>query len=111
MILAITITINNQKNEDFKEYAKAIYQDFINCVYSTKNDKRYFNFNEFNAFIYYMSGLLLHGLGDYYYNCNAKNIVGDILEENEKERNRHNNDESEKLLTYLIYRTIKKGLK
>lgn len=102
--------IKQPKNEDFKEYAKAIYQDFINCVYSTINEKKYFNFNEFNAFIYYMLGLPSHGLGDYYYN-NANKILGDILEESEEERHRYNKDKSEKLLTYLIYRTIKKVIK
>lgn len=103
--------IKQPKNEDFKEYAKAIYQDFIDCAYSTINDKKYFNFNEFNAFIYYMSGLPSHGLGDYYCGYNANNILGDILEESEEERNRYSKDDSEKLLTYLIYRTIKKVIK
>lgn len=95
------------KAENFTEYAKAIYNDFIACVYSGENSKRYFNYNESKAFEYYMSGLPSHGLGEYYYNVSAVSALGAILEETE-EQDRYNETDAENLLTYLIYRSIKK---
>ena len=43
------------------------------------------------------------------FNIDAVN-KGDILEQTEEERNRYTEAEAEKCMTYLLYRTIKKGV-
>lgn len=45
----------------------------------------------------------------YYYNRSAVDDLGDILEQTEQQRNKYSERAAEKLLTSLIYRTIKEG--
>jgi hypothetical protein len=46
----------------------------------------------------------------YYYNRSAVDDLGAILEQTETEKAKYNEQESEKLLTYLIFREIKKAV-
>lgn len=43
---------------------------------------------------------------DYYYNVCAVDLVGDILEQTEEERNRYTEPKAEKLMTSLLYRAL-----
>lgn len=47
---------------------------------------------------------------DYYLGGQAINDLGNILEETEEEKNRYSYQQVEELLTYLIYREIKKSI-
>lgn len=61
----------------------------------------------FDAFKYWCEGLPnLLNTADYIYCNNAVDILGDILEETEEERNRFGELEAEEKLTYLIFREI-----
>lgn len=61
----------------------------------------------FDAFEHWCSGLpCLLNTADYYCYNSAINILGDILEETEEERNRFSELEAEKELTFLIFREI-----
>lgn len=56
-------------------------------------------------------GLSMCGVFDYYTyrdDTNPVNILGDILEETETERNRFNEDKAAELMTKLIYREVMK---
>lgn len=46
---------------------------------------------------------------DYYLGGQAIDDLGNILEETEEEKNRYSYQQAEKLLTYLIYREIRKA--
>lgn len=52
------------------------------------------------------AGLALGGTFLYYYNVSAVDLLGDILEETEEERNRYSERAAEELLTKLIYRQL-----
>lgn len=60
----------------------------------------------FELFEEWASGLALGGLFDYYYNVSAVEILGNILEQTETEREKYTEEEAEKLLTKLIYREV-----
>lgn len=45
----------------------------------------------------------------YYYNISAVDLLGDILEETEEERNRYTERQAEEMLTKLLFREIYKG--
>lgn len=47
------------------------------------------------------------GTYKYYYSGSAIDVLGDILEQTEEERNRYTEAEAEKCMTYLLYRTFK----
>lgn len=70
---------------------------------------RYGYVNGFRAFCDWASGLpgLLNTM--YYYNVSAVDLLGDILEETEKERARFTESEAEERLSYLIYRELEKA--
>ena len=70
----------------------------------------------YNMQVYFekwLPGLPSCGLGDFYLRSyeNAIDILGDILEETEEERKRFTYEQSEHLLTSLIYRELLKGIK
>ena len=65
----------------------------------------------FEAFKDWAQGLAMGGLFCYYYNIDAVELLGDILEETEAERNKYNQEQAENMLTYLIYRECEKAYK
>lgn len=84
------------------------------CVWDIFKAEKYYS-NEyararhisfFQLFEEWASGLSLGGLFDYYYNVSAVEILGNILEETEAEREKYTEAEAEKLLTKLIYKEI-----
>ncbi len=68
-------------------------------LYDTRHLPRYELFKE------WLQGLPL-ALGDYYYNQSAIEILGNILEETEEERNHFTEEQAKEKLTYLLYREL-----
>lgn len=58
-----------------------------------------------DAFSEYASGLPL-GIFDYHYNISAVDLVGDILEETQRERERYTESDAEHLMDYLIFKIV-----
>lgn len=94
--------------ETFPEIAQFIYDCFRDEKYSRPQDFRYYHNNEFNAFIDWCSGLPSVIDTCYYYNRSAVNDLAVILEETETEKAKYTEDKAEYMLTYLIYKVIKK---
>lgn len=61
---------------------------------------------KYDIFKDWLQGLPSGGLGDYWYFCNAVEILGNILEETETERNRFTEDQAAEKLSLLIYNII-----
>lgn len=95
--------------DNFKEIAKAIYQVFKLEVYYPESWRMKHGMSEQNAFTDWCQGLPSILDVPYYYKTSAVNILGDILEETETERNRYTEERAEQLLTYLIYREIERA--
>lgn len=95
--------------DNFKEIAKAIYQVFKLEVYYPESWRMQHNMTEQNAFIDWCQGLPSILDVPYYYKTSAVDILGNILEESETERNRYTEESAEQLLTYLIYREIERA--
>lgn len=92
------------KPGDRKAMAAAIDNAFTLEAYNTPYEKRQ---NRQQAFEDWASGLALGGMFDYYYyNADAVDILGNILEETETERNKYTEEQAAHVLTYLIYREI-----
>lgn len=88
-----------------------IYNCFISEKFTIENEKRYYKYNEFAAFVDWCSGLPSVLDTCYYYNRSAVDDLGEILEETETEKARYTEADAEKMLTYLIYNVIKKEIK
>ena len=92
------------KPGDKKAMAQAIDEAFTIEKYNSPYERKQ---NRQAAFEDWASGLALGGMFDYYYyNANAVDILGDILEETETERNKYTEEQAAHVLTYLIYREI-----
>ena len=98
---------------DFHDVAKFIYKCFIEEKY--KNAEAYYRrigYTLQDVFEEWASGLPSVIDTCYYYNRSAVDDLASILEENETEKQKYNNErKAEKLLTYLIYREISKEAK
>ena len=91
------------KPSTFKETADFIIRTFHDE--KVRHDKRNMSFQDY--FTEWMQGLPSFGIGDfYYYGTDAKTILMQILEETESEANKYTDEESCKLLTWLIYREL-----
>lgn len=97
--------------ETFAECAAFIYNAFRTEKYHLIEDYRYYHNNEQLAFIDWCSGLPSALDTCYYYNRSAVQDLGAILEQSEKEKERFTESDAELLLTQLIYREIKRGVK
>ena len=96
----------------FEEKANFIYQDFITCKY-WGTEKEYYRGNEEKAFTDWLAGLpsvidSADYIYDYYWKCTE--ILGNILNQTEKERSKYSNQDAMDLMSRLIYREIKKGV-
>lgn len=89
----------------FKSIANYINNDFIRCAYNNEWQRRE---NRQQAFFEWGGGLPCGAVFDYFNDCNAVAILGDILEESEQERAKYSEDDAQKRLTYLLYREIMK---
>lgn len=95
--------------ETFPEIARFIYGVFGVEKWNCPNAARLYG-SECNAFIDWCEGL--PGVLDtcYYYNRSAVDDLGAILEETDAEKSKYTESDAERLLSMLIYRTIKKGV-
>lgn len=66
--------------------------------------------SELEAFERWAQGLPSAFNFDYYLGGQAIDDLGDILEETEEEKNGYSYQQAEELLTYLIYREVKKSV-
>lgn len=101
----------DEKIEGFENISTFILKTFRSEKYSCKEDFKYYHDNEQTAFIDWCQGLPSLLDTCYYYNRSAANDLAVILEETEKEKNRYTESESERFLTMLIYRELKRGEK
>lgn len=90
------------------ECMKAIYDEFVKEAYSTPSERSQ---NEQEAFINWLQKLPSIIDSSYYYNVSAVETLGDILEETKEEKARFSESEAESLLSYMIYRRIRKAIK
>jgi hypothetical protein len=101
---------NMEKSEtlDFPTVSKIVMSDFEHYIQYMRPV-----YNLFDYFEEWSTGLTAGGLFDYYLRsyCNAIDILGDILEETEEERNKFTYTQAEHLLTSLIYAELLKGKK
>ena len=95
------------KEDDRKATAAAIYEIFESEKY---NDPYYKQYDRQKVFIDWAQGLALGGMFDYYYyNKNAVDVLGDILEETKTERDKYTEEQAAAMLTNLIYREVIKN--
>ena len=102
----------NEHNDDIMEYAK--YHGYESA---TDEELRGYVIQEFedvfkheiarrnrqDAFEQYAQGLPFGNLFTYYYNVSAVDVLGDILEETQEERERFTEEQAARMLTYLIF--------
>ena len=100
----------NEPPTKTRDIMQFIYNCFISEKFSIENEKHYYKYNEYAAFIDWCSGLPSVIDTCYYYNRSAVDDLGAILEETANEKSRYTEVEAEKMLTYLIYQVIKKGI-
>lgn len=81
------------------------YSELCHVVYEVFKVEKHHYGETFEIFVEWAQGLALN-LFDYYYNVSAVQLVGDILEQTEQERNRYTERQAELLMTKLIYRSI-----
>ena len=101
----------NEPPTDPREIMQFIYNCFISEKFTVENEKRYYKYNEFAAFVDWCAGLPSVLDTCYYYNRSAVEDLGAILEETETEKSRFTEADAEKRLTYLIYNVIKKEIR
>ena len=101
----------DEKIEGFENIAKFIIDTFRSEKYSTKEDYKYYNGCELDAFVDWCAGLPSVLDTCYYYNRSAVDDLGTVLEEAEEEKSRFSEDKAEWGLTYLIYCELTRGLK
>lgn len=86
--------------------AEYIYNTFKAEKVNNNLNYRAGRINEQDLFTDWAQGLAMCGMFDYWA-TDARNLLGDILEETEAEREKFTEEQAEKLLTYLIYREVK----
>lgn len=92
--------------EEWHEIATFIIDTFRSEKFSRPEDYRYYNNNELAAFMDWAAGLPSLLDTCYFYNRSAVDDLGNILEETQQERNKHNDTDAEQCLTRLIYRVL-----
>lgn len=90
------------------ECMETIFNQFVKEAYSTPSERSQ---NEQEAFINWLQWLPSIIDSSYCYTVSAVETLGDILEETKEERARFSESEAESLLSYMIYRRIKKAIK
>lgn len=98
-----------EKPETFSEVARIILNTFQEEIFCNENAKRYYHYNEQRAFFDWCAGLPSLLDTCYYYNRSAVDDLGAILEESEEEKGKYSEEQAESLLTWLIYRELKKA--
>lgn len=98
---------DTKQNAPFEEIAKTVYNAFVEQKWSFEK-RRYAN--EQKTFEDWLQGLPSILDVGYYYNREAKADLQAILEQTDEQANKYSKTQSEQLLTYLIYREIKKAV-
>ena len=88
----------------FKNIARALRETVFNEI--QKYDNRPSMRNNYNAFEEWIYGLPTALDPTYIYSVSAIDVLGDILEETETERERFTEQQASSKLTYLLYREI-----
>lgn len=106
----------NEFNYDFSSN-----QDLASWIFDTFKSEKSYAVNAkylythktslFDIFEEWASGLALGGLFCYYYNREAKEDLGNILEETEEEKARFNEQDAENYLTRIIFNQVTKNIK
>ena len=100
----------NGDENNFSDCAKYIYRVFLREKYEGA-ENYYRNTSMQDIFADWCAGLpSVRNTADYYYTRRAVDVLGEILEETEEEKARYSQTQAEKCMTYLLYRTIKKGV-
>jgi hypothetical protein len=97
--------------QEWPEIAAFILETFRSEKYHLKEDFRYYNNCELDAFTDWAQGLPSLLDTCYYYNRSAVDDLAVILEETETEKARFTDQDAEQLLTALIYRELTRGCK
>ena len=92
---------------DFKNHAKVIYNIFMDEVGKWQVKR---TVPEFEAFKNWCQGLPSALDTCYYYNRSAVKDLSAILEQSEAEAARYTEEKAEQMLTWLLYREIKKAV-
>lgn len=100
----------NPKNYDTANDAELtayIWDIFQGEKYYTLETIKRRNLLMYKVFEGWAQGLPSCGLADFWaYNPDPREVLGDILEETETERNRYTTEEAAAQLTYLLYKVI-----
>ena len=101
----------NDNKEYIKQELKTNKEIFCYIIEVIKKEygheiKRNYNFLTFNVFKNYCCGLPSVLKCEYYYNISAVQLVGDILEQTEEERNKYTESQAEELMTKLLYKEL-----
>ena len=89
--------------ENVNNLCKYVYDDFVRVMnhrFGRRMETR------LDLFCEYAAGLPFGNLFIYYYNVSAVDLVGNILEETEAERNRFSEADAEFYMTKMIYNFI-----
>lgn len=93
--------------ETWPGIAAFILETFRSEKYSLPADYRYYHGIERAAFLDWCAGLPSVLDTCYFYNRSAVDDLGGILEETQAEKEKHSESDAERVLTYLIYHTLK----
>lgn len=99
-------SINDEWGADYNgviSYAEArtlITDDFTARAYNSPWERRQ---NRQDAFVGFLQGLP-YDFTDYYNDRCAVDLLGDMLEETEEERNRYSEEQAEEMLSRMIFR-------
>lgn len=114
-ILENTQDYNEKQFENVEEAKKYIIHTFMDETLSNKSYsksiflKHYYSNNLYEAFKHWMQGLPSVFNALYYYNISAVELLGDMLEETQEERNKFTERQAEEKLTQLLFNTIVKN--
>lgn len=100
-----------EQPQNFKAAAAFVLDTFKAEHWNSANIRRYYGNNEYNSFVAWAQGLPSVLDTCYYYNRSAVDDLGAILEESEEEKSKYSEEQAESLLTWLIYRELKKATK
>lgn len=98
-----------QEPDTFPALASQLLQVFRSEKYHLPQDVRYYHGSEQAAFADWCAGLPSILDTCYFYNRSAVADLANILQETPEEASRYTEQDAEQLLTWLIYRELKKG--
>ena len=84
-----------------------LWDKFIQQVYNSAEERRYFNHNIQEAFDYWIGGLPGILNPSYLYQESAIDILGDMLDQTITERNKYTKMDAQETLTYLIFKSVR----